>query len=292
MALHNKCKKNIKIIMRICDCHNDFFGELKKEELQDYITACQKAGVRFLSGSFWTTKKQGDILHEIASRKDAIKHGKCFALHIEDLGFIRDEIELEKLIKTNPFSCSLTWNFDNKFAGGSHGEQGLTKLGENVIKKLENNHILFDSAHLNKKSFFDAQNISKNPPYISHTGFCFIRDDKRNLDEEQIKFIVRNKGFIGLFFYDKLSMAKDADKSCFSVKNIAENYVRFVDKFGCENIGVGSDFYGISNPPKNLKNYSQFQNLIYELENLGMSVGEMDKIFYKNFQNFLSKCKF
>lgn len=161
-----------------------------------------------------------------------------------------------------------------------------------MIKKLENNHILFDSAHLNKKSFFDAQNISKNPPYISHTGFCFIRDDKRNLDEEQIKFIVKNKGFIGLFFYDKLSMAKDADKSCFSVKNIAENYARFVDKFGCENIGVGSDFYGIENPPKNLKNYSQFQNLIFELENLGMSGGEIDKILYKNFQNFLSKCKF
>lgn len=278
--------------MKICDCHNDFFGELKKDELQNYINTCQNAGVRFLSGSFWTTKKQGDILHEIASRKDAIKHGKCFALHIEDLGFIRDEIELEKLIKINPFSCSLTWNFDNKFAGGSYGEQGLIKLGENVIKKLENNHILFDSAHLNKKSFFDAQNISKNPPYISHTGFCFVRDDKRNLDEEQIKFIVKNKGFIGLFFYDKLSMAKNADKSCFSVKNIAENYVRFVDKFGCENIGVGSDFYGIENPPKNLENYSQFQNLICELENLGMSGGEMDKIFYKNFQNFLSKCKF
>lgn len=278
--------------MKICDCHNDFFGELKKDELQNYIDTCQNAGVQFLSGSYWTTKKECDILEDIALRKAEINEPKCFALHIEDLGFIRDENELEKLIKLKPFSCSLTWNFDNKFAGGSHGEQGLTKLGENVIKKLENNHILFDLAHINKKSFFNAQNISKNPPYISHTGFCFIRDDKRNLDEEQIKFIVKNKGFIGLFFYDKLSMAKNADKSCFSVKNIAENYARFVDKFGCENIGVGSDFYGISNPPKNLENYFQFSRLKYELENLGMSGGEMDKIFYKNFQNFLSKCKF
>lgn len=278
--------------MKICDCHNDFFGELKKDELQNYINTCQNAGVQFLSGSYWTTKKECEILKDIALRKAGINEPECFALHIEDLGFIRDENELEKLIKLKPFSCSLTWNFDNKFAGGSHGEQELTKLGENVIKKLENNHILFDLAHLNKKSFFEAQNISKNPPYISHTGFCFVCDDERNVDKSQIDFVVKNNGFIGMFFYDKLSMAKDADKSSFSVKNIAENYARFVDSFGCENIGFGSDFYGIENPPKNLENYSQFQNLIFELENLGMSGKDIDKIFYKNFQNFLSKCKF
>lgn len=278
--------------MKICDCHNDFFGELKKDELQNYIDTCQNAGVQFLSGSYWTTKKECKILEDIALRRAGINEPKCFALHIEDLGFIRDENELEKLIKLKPFSCSLTWNFDNKFAGGSHGEQGLTKLGENVIKELENNHILFDLAHLNKKSFFEAQNISKNTPYISHTGFCFVRDDKRNVDKSQIDFVVKNNGFIGMFFYDKLSMAKDADKSRFSAKNIAENYARFVDMFGCENIGFGSDFYGIENPPKNLENYSHFQNLIFELENLGMSGEEIDKIFYKNFQNFLSKCKF
>lgn len=278
--------------MKICDCHNDFFGELKKDELQKYIDTCQNAGVQFLSGSYWTTKKECEILEDIAMRKAGINEPKCFALHIEDLGFIRDEIELEQLIKLKPFSCSLTWNFDNKFAGGSHGEQGLTKLGENVIKKLENNHILFDLAHLNKKSFFEAQNISKNPPYISHAGFCFVRDDKRNVDKSQIDFVVKNNGFIGMFFYDKLSMAKNTDLARFSVKNIAENYARFVDSFGCENIGFGSDFYGIDNPPKNLEDYSQFQNLTNELENLGMSGEEIDKIFYKNFQNFLSKCKF
>lgn len=278
--------------MKICDCHNDFFGELKKDELQNYIDTCQNAGVQFLSGSYWTTKKECEILEDIALRKAVINEPKCFALHIEDLGFIRDENELEKLIKLKPFSCSLTWNFDNKFAGGSHGEQGLTKLGENVIKKLENNHILFDLAHLNKRSFFEAQNISKNPPYISHTGFCFVCDNKRNMDKSQIDFVVKNNGFIGMFFYDKLSMAKNTDLARFSVKNIAENFARFVDSFGCENIGFGSDFFGIENPPKNLENYSQFQNLINELENLGMSGEEIDKIFYKNFQNFLSKCKF
>lgn len=278
--------------MKICDCHNDFFGELKKDELQKYINECQNAGVKFLSGAYWTTKKECEILEDIALRKAEINQSKCFALHIEDLGFIRDEIELEKLIKLKPFSCSLTWNFDNKFAGGSHGEQGLTKLGENMIKKLEDNHILFDLAHLNKKSFFDAQNTSKNPPYISHTGFSFICEDKRNLDDEQIDFVVKNDGFVGMFFYDKLNMKKGDKLQNFSVENIAQNFVRFVDKFGCENIGVGSDFFGIENPPKNLENYSQFHNLINELENLGINGGEIEKIFYKNFQNFLSKCKF
>lgn len=275
--------------MKICDCHNDFFGELKTEKLQKYVDECSQAGVKFLSGSYWTTKRVGDIFADITNRKTMITNPKCFVLHIEDLSFIKDQNSLQNLIDLKPFSCSLTWNFDNQFAGGSYGEKTLTKRGKKLIQKLQENSILLDLAHLNKKSFFDAANLTKYPPYISHAGFCFIHDDKRNLDKEQIKFIVENNGFMGMFFYDKLSMEKHGNLREFSVENIAQNIACFVDKFGCENIGIGSDFYGIESPPKNLNNYEQFKNLKTQLKNLGMADFEIKKIFHKNLQTYLKK---
>lgn len=273
--------------MNICDCHNDFFGELDKEHLQEYVNTCENSGVSFLSGSYWTTKKDWDIFEDIRARKKKIADQKSFVLHIEDLGFLKDEQDIEKLLKINPFSCSLTWNFDNDFAGGSYGENKLTKKGEKLIKNLQKNNILIDFAHLNKKSFFDVANLIEKPPYISHTGFCFVRDDKRNLDDEQIRFIVENNGFLGMFFYDKLNAKTDAIKNDFSVKNIAKNIAGFVERFGNNNLGIGSDFFGIEAPPKNLENYKHFQNLHDELKVLGMSENDISKIFCDNFQTYL-----
>lgn len=278
--------------MNICDCHNDFFCELDGARLQGYVDSCANAGVRFLSGSYWTTKKEWYIFEDLRARKEGIVDPKCFVLHIEDLGFLNDEKDVEKLLEINPFSCSLTWNFDNNFAGGSYGENNLTKNGEKLIKKLQKNNILIDLAHLNKKSFFDVANFIEKPPYVSHTGFCFVRDDKRNLDDEQIRFIVENGGFLGMFFYDKLNTKIDAKKNEFSVKNIAENIADFVERFGSNNLGIGSDFFGIENPPKNLENYDDFVNLESELKKLGISENEVDKIFCNNFHSYLKKIHF
>lgn len=277
--------------MNICDCHNDFFGEKKEADLQTYVDACAKSGVCFLSGSYWTTKKQGDIISDICARKQKISDPKCFVLHVEDLGFLKDENDIGRLIETKPFSCSLTWNFDNEFAGGSYGMQKLTKKGENLIKKLKKNNILIDFAHLSKKSFFDVAKIVEQPPYVSHTGFCFVREDKRNLDDEQIKFVVKNNGFVGMFFYDKLTTKNDIEKARYSVGNIAQNIAEFVDRFGGDNLGIGSDFFGVETKPTNLDDYDDFVNLENELKKLGMQKIDIDKIFSHNFQSFLKNVK-
>lgn len=277
--------------MNICDCHNDFFGEQEAGDLQGYIDSCANCGVSFLSGSYWTTKKTCDMFFDIELRQKKIVDPKCFVLHIEDLGFLKDENDVERLKLLKPFSCSLTWNFDNVFAGGSYGDKNLTKKGENLIKNLQKSNILIDFAHLNKKSFFDVANKIDQPPYVSHTGFCFVSDDKRNLDEEQIEFVVKNNGFVGMFFYDKLNVKNDVGTAKFCVEHIAQNIAEFVDRFGGDNLGIGSDFFGIDRPPKNLENYGDFNNLKTELNNLGMKDFEIDKIFCKNFQTYLKKIK-
>lgn len=270
----------------ICDAHNDFLTELSFEKIQDYIQNCGKEGVLKLSSSFWTTEMDKNyILNELPRRASLIDNDKTL-LHIEDLWWVENEKDLKFLKEIKPFSCSLTWNNVNALASGSKAEGGLTKWGRRVVDVLQDEGIIIDLAHLNRKSFFEVANIIKNNLYCSHTGFSQVKIHKRNLTEKQIDMIVNSNGFIGLFFYDKAIKCSERE---FSAKDIVQNIKFFTSQWEYDNIGIGSDFYGIDNYPKDIKNYSDFKNLKYDMLGEGFSENQIDKIFYKNFLNFTSK---
>ena len=81
------------------------------------------------------------------------KYHTKFFLSVEDLGFIKTEQDLKKLIDLRPISVTLTWNEANQFAGGANSNKKLTKLGIETIKLLEEKDVLIDTAHLSRKSF-------------------------------------------------------------------------------------------------------------------------------------------
>ena len=60
-----------------------------------------------------------------------------------------------------------------------------------------------------------------------------------------------------------------------------------VQKFGVNNIGIGSDFYGTENLPINLKSYDDFDNLIQLFFKNGYNENDIQKIFFNNFLNFV-----
>ena len=62
--------------------------------------------------ALWTS---GGATLDIAAN---IKAATSFDFAVEDMGFY-DERDEEKLLSLNPLYCSLTWNFDNRFAGGA-----------------------------------------------------------------------------------------------------------------------------------------------------------------------------
>ena len=118
----------------------------------------------------------------------------------EDISFVDD---ITKLLEVNPLYCSLTWNYDNKFAGGALQDGELTGLGKDAIEFLNSANIPLDTAHLNRKSFFEAVTCA-DKVLCSHTCFDYVCSHPRNLTKEQIAYIIEKNGIIGITFVSAL----------------------------------------------------------------------------------------
>jgi len=204
---------------------------------------------------------------------------------VEDIGPIQPN-EINEMIKLNPFCVSLTWNNKNQYAGGALSTNGLTKCGKETIKKLEENNILIDTAHLNRKSFWQFTRVTTKPILCTHANINSLCHHPRNLSDKQIQKIVESNGFLGLTLYDKF-----ISKHAISAKDVALQFDYLIKKFGHQNFGFGTDFFGIdeNNLPTNIKTYTDLQQIAIELKHLGHTNEIIKCIFHKNFINFLNR---
>lgn len=278
--------------IKICDTHNDFLTELSLEEIKGYIKRCKNNNVEKICASYWSTeRKENLIVKELMERTNLLKRlDKNYLVHIEDLWWVKDESKLEFLKQLKPFSCSLTWNNENVLAGGSKSEAGLTEWGRRCLNELANANIVIDVAHLNRESFWQVTKVLQNHIYCSHTGFYGVKRHKRNLTDKQIDFIVKSNGFVGLFFYDKCIKVSN-NKTSFQVSDIVENIKYFTSHWGFDNLGIGSDFYGIENYPDGISDYCDFSKLWKALKEAGFTEKQIKKIFYQNFIDFYKGLK-
>lgn len=280
--------------LKICDTHNDFLTELPLVAVKNYLEECKKNGVQKICASYWSSRREEkNIKTELLERKKILSaFDEVALLHIEDLWWVKSEDELSFLVDLHPFSCSLTWNGENCLAGGVGSEAGLSEWGRHCAETLLENGIVVDFAHLNQKSFWQMSDLVKQNIYCSHAGFCGVRPHERNLTDKQIDRIVSSGGFVGLFFFGKCVRATEGDARPFEVRDIVENLMYFKSHWGTDNIGIGTDFFGIETAPLGLEDYGGFENLQAQMQRCGFSPCEIEKIFAQNFQAFLKNVRF
>ena len=271
-------------MFKIADAHNDFltnkncnFKKLNEEFKKNNVTLC--------NAILFSESKTDMNINKAYNLKNKITpffniFNNCI-FSFENIDFIQNTRDIDALLKFKPFACSLTWNYDNLYAGGALEFGGLTFKGKNLIKQFNDNNIYLDTAHLNRRSFWDAIKITNKPILNTHT--CFnIKEHRRNLDIEQVKAIIDSNGFIGITFVGKFL----TNRNDFTAFDVYKNIDTLVQKFGISNIGLGSDFYGTTDLPLNLKSYNDFSNLRNIFINHNYDIESINKLFYKNFLDF------
>ena len=133
----------------------------------------------------------------------------------------------------------LTHFFDNEFAGSTHGvgKGGLTPLGRELVRRLEEKRILIDLAHASPQTIQDVLAMATRPVVVSHTGVKGTCDNRRNLSDEQLRSIARTGGVIGIGFWPTAVCGEDARAIARAIR-YAANLV------GVEHVALGSDFDG------------------------------------------------
>lgn len=219
-------------------------------------------------------------------KKIAVILGLESMFHIEsNLDFIYD------LYQRGIRYGSLTWNEENQLATGIDGDpnRGLTKLGIEATKVMEELGILLDVSHLNEKSFWDVIKHSKKTIIATHSNAYSLCNHPRNLKDEQIKAIKETGGVIGINGWPDF-----VDERQPSVEKLANHIDYFVDRIGIDHVACGFDFCdfvkenGPDNFPETEKDMKGFhdareiQNLFVLLENKGYKEEDMKKIAYEN----------
>ncbi|MCX4313150.1 MAG: membrane dipeptidase [Clostridia bacterium] len=261
----------------IFDLHNDF---PTAHDCGDYQKYYRETHGHVPTAAIWTTEMRGDVTRKVLDIRDRLykaRDGKMTYVAIEDIGFLASGDGY----KNFPFGyfryCSLTWNYDNGFAGGASESGGLTAKGRAAIEYIINGGCLLDVAHLNRRSFFDVMNATEGRVICSHTGF---NNHLRSLDDGMIKEIIARNGIIGLSLVTAFTGAANGDGFVAVID-------RFVQKHGIDTLALGTDYNGSTDIPSDLSSYHSLEAAVRSLSGYGYTDFDINKILCGNAQRML-----
>lgn len=258
------------------DLHNDFPTRFLNADYCKFVGTTEGT----VTAVIWTSDFMRSADNAVNSITERIMRTFPFPIAIEDIGFLCSKERYRHFDFSKYFYCSLTWNFNNGFAGGALDDGQLTEQGKSAIQLVEDSGCYIDLAHLNKKSFFQVLDSAKNV-LCSHTGF---NTHPRSLDDEQIKALVARNAIIGL-------CTVRAFTDAYSAEQLANVIDKFVQKYGCDCLALGTDFNGSDDIPDDINGYDKLTKVQDFLINRGYDRKAVNKIFFENVNTFYKKEK-
>ncbi|MCL2695194.1 MAG: dipeptidase [Clostridiales bacterium] len=194
---------------------------------------------------------------------------------------------LRDLYRLGVRMMTLTWNESNELAGAATDRRakGLTALGREFLAEMNRLGIALDVSHLSAAGIDDALTLSRRPILASHSNAHALCPVPRCLRDEHIRAIAQQGGVIGVNFYAPQLVPQG--QAC--IDDIVRHILHIVSIGGIDCCCFGSDFDGMPQYPRDLKNALDFQRLCRALLTAGFSEAQVRKIAYENLQRFLAQ---
>lgn len=197
---------------------------------------------------------------------------------------------------------------------------GLTDFGKEVVREMNRLGMIVDVSHVSDKTFLDVLETSKHPVIASHSSCRALSDVPRNITDDMLRALAKNGGVVGINFGEGFVNPKDAEKLKATFAAAQENRPALTGKAldtyaeeehlkdtkaprmeveatiddvvghidhaikvaGVDHVGIGSDYDGISGPPKGLEDVSKLGALKAALKKRGYTDEDLKKIFGLN----------
>lgn len=134
--------------------------------------------------------------------------------------------------------CQPTYNRRNLMGDGclEPGNAGLSKLGNELVVRLNARRILVDASHAGARTQSDTIAACKGPMAITHTACRALVDNPRNTNDNVLKALADKGGVAGVYFMPFVRAAGQPH---------AEDLIRHIDHalnvMGEDHIGLGTD---------------------------------------------------
>lgn len=207
------------------------------------------------------------LVHNAAEIDAAKAAGKFYILlGLEGLSGIGTDLgQIDRLYEFGARHAMLSWNEQNALATGVQGdpERGLTALGKEALKKIQEKHMIMDVSHLNDRSFWDVLHLAEGPILASHSNARALSNAPRNLTDEQLFAIRDTNGLVGL---NAFNLFISQNRSEQDLEHFVNHASYIAEKIGVEHLGFGFDFFEFLSTDS-MKSYSdQDDSLIHGLE--------------------------
>ena len=197
---------------------------------------------------------------------------------------------------------------------------GLTAFGKEVVREMNRLGMIVDISHVADKTFFDVMEVSNKPVIASHSSCRSLSDVPRNMTDDMLRALGKNGGVVGINFGEGFVNSKDAERlrAAFAaaheerpaltgkaldeyseeehrkemkapplvvaatVDDVVEHIDHAVKVAGIDHVGIGSDYDGITGPPKGLEDVSKLPALKAALKKKGYTDEDIKKIFGLN----------
>lgn len=206
-------------------------------------------------------------------------------LTLEGLDCIGNDIQkLEYLLDQGVLLVGMTWNSINHACDGI-GEPrgaGLSSFGFEVVELLNQRDIFVDVSHISLKGFEDILKHAKHM-IASHSNSKNVWNHRRNLSDEQVRAMIDKDALIHLVYLPEFIGELEVE-----ISDLDKHIKHFI-KLGASNqLGLGSDFDGITNKIINLEHAGKTQNIVDYLEK-EYDEDFVDQIIGGNFMRYVNE---
>jgi len=215
---------------------------------------------------------------------------------------------------TNGYSDSMT---------GEVKHNGLSKAGRELVREMNRLGMIVDVSHISDKAVLDAVEESKSPVMASHSSSKAVTPIVRNMPDDVIKAIGKKGGIICINFHpgyldepaynvfyknrpardqeikDVLAKRPNDPSRWEIIRMIQKKYFEKMPKVsltsllkhidhvaktaGVDNVGLGSDFDGISGmTPVGMEDVSHYPAIVKGLMEMGYSDADIRKVMGLN----------
>jgi len=182
----------------------------------------------------------------------------------------------------------LAWNNKNRYASGNDTQEGLTEMGVELIKRMNDLGITLDLSHLNERCFWDSIALTELIPIATHSNASALTAHGRNLKDEQLRAISERGGVIGIVLYNHFLQTGGKTPTLEDVYAHADYMIGLC---GEDHVGIGSDMDGarIKDFPEGLKSVADLPKIAEFFMDKGYSEERVRKIMSGNFLRVMAK---
>jgi membrane dipeptidase len=230
------------------------------------------------------------------------------------LGALRAYYDLGARYMTLTHNVTLDWA-DAALDSAKHG--GLTSFGKEVVREMNRMGMLVDLSHVSPGTMSDALDVTEAPVIFSHSAARALVDHGRNVPDSILARLPKNGGVVMVTFVtsfvskdvkawsDSQGAAQAAARQRLgsdtaAVRRAMEewtkanpqpkatlaqvaDHIEHVRKVaGVNNVGIGSDFDGITDVVVGLEDVSTFPALFAELSRRGWTEADLRKLAGEN----------